>query len=88
MARIKLGPRICDSTSLGTVGAHVTNEFGSIRDCSLTRAIKPSSKQLLRPEAEIATNPDSEQELREREAITERERLLHELGRCFTNLYL
>jgi hypothetical protein len=49
---------------------------------------KPSSKQVLRPEAEINTNPDSEQELTERETITERKRLPDELGRCFTNRYL
>jgi hypothetical protein len=49
---------------------------------------RAASAAVLRPEAEINTNPNSEQELREREAITERERLLDELGRCFTNLYL
>jgi len=35
------------------------------------------------PEAEIIHNPESEKEIRAREAIAEREKLLDELGRCF-----
>ena len=44
---------------------------------------KSSGKRVLRPEAEIKTNPESEKELKEREAIAEREKLLDELARCF-----
>jgi hypothetical protein len=44
---------------------------------------RSSSKRVLRPEAEIKSNPESEKQMMEREAIAEREKLLDELGRCF-----
>ena len=44
---------------------------------------RSSSKPVLQPEAEIKSNPESQQELREQEAIAEREKLLDELGRRF-----
>jgi hypothetical protein len=44
---------------------------------------KSSGKRVPRSEAEIKPNQESEKELREREAIAERENLLDELARCF-----
>jgi hypothetical protein len=44
---------------------------------------KSSGKRVPRSEAEIKLNQESEKELREREAIAEREKLLDELARCF-----
>jgi hypothetical protein len=44
---------------------------------------KSSSKRMPQSEAEIKPNPESEKEMREQEAIAEREKLLDELGRCF-----
>ena len=44
---------------------------------------KSSSNRVLRPEAATKPTPESEQELRAREAIAEREKLLDELARCF-----
>jgi hypothetical protein len=44
---------------------------------------KSSNKRVPRPVAEINSNPESEKERRDREAIAEREELLDELARCF-----
>jgi hypothetical protein len=44
---------------------------------------KSSSKRMPQSEAEIKPNPESEKEMREREAIAEREKLLDELARSF-----
>jgi len=44
---------------------------------------KSSSKRVPPPEAEVKPSPESEREMREREAIAERENLLDELARCF-----
>lgn len=44
---------------------------------------KSSNKRVPQPEAENIPNPESETEIREREAIAEREKLLDELARCF-----
>jgi hypothetical protein len=44
---------------------------------------KSSGKRVPRSEAEIKPNQESEKDLREREAIAERENLLDELARCF-----
>ena len=41
---------------------------------------KSSGKRVLRPEAEMKTNPESEKELKEREAIAEREKLKNEVA--------
>jgi hypothetical protein len=44
---------------------------------------KSSTKRAPRPEAEIKPSQESEKEMRDREAIAEREKLLDELARCF-----
>ena len=44
---------------------------------------KSPGKRVTQPEAETKPNPESDKELREREAIAEREKLLDELARCF-----
>jgi hypothetical protein len=44
---------------------------------------KSTGKRVARPEAETKPNQESDEELRERESIAEREKLLDELARCF-----
>jgi hypothetical protein len=44
---------------------------------------KSSIKRMSQSDAEMKPSPESEKQMREREAIAEREKLLDELARCF-----